>query len=100
MSPKEKEKWKKVLAEAMSSEESDDENEEVITVKPLPWRAEVSSFFHRLDNKMKQSKSTQAKRQRKQRIEGSNYSLRLRPVGTSIPEWAFDTNINNNKIIL
>ena len=100
MSPKEKEKWKKVLvAEAMSSEESDDENEEVITVKPLPWRAEkVSSFFHRLDNKMKQSKSTQAKRQRKQRIEGSNYSLRLRPVGTSIPEWAFDTNINNNKI--
>ena len=86
------------MAEAMSSEESDDEKEEIITIKPLPWRAEkVSSFFHRLDNKMKQSKSTQAKRQRKQRIEGSNYSLRLRPVGTSIPEWAFDTNINNNK---
>ena len=102
MSPKEKKKLKKVLvAEAMSSEESDDENEEVITVKPLPWRAEkVSSFFHCLDNKMKQSKSTQAKRQRKQRIEGSNYSLRLQPVGTSIPEWAFDTNINNNKIII
>ena len=82
----------------MSSEESNDENEEVITIKPLPWHAEVSSFFHRLDNKMKQSKSTQAKHQRKQQIEGSNYSFRLRSVGTSIPEWAFDTNINNNKI--
>ena len=74
---------------------NDDENEKIITVKPLPWHAEnVSSFFHRLNNKMKKFKSTQAKCQLKQRVEGSNYSLCLRPVGTSIPEWAFDTNIN------
>ena len=78
------------MAETMSSEESDEENEEVITVKPLPWRAEkVSGFFHRLDGKVEQSKSNQAKRQRKQRVEGSDYSLRSRPVGSSIPDWAF-----------
>lgn len=85
MPQKDSDKWGKVLvAETMSSEE---ENEEVITVKPLPWRAEkVTSFFHRLDSKVKQSKSTQAKRQRKQRVEGSDYSLRSRPVGSSIPD--------------
>ena len=91
MAQKERDKWGKVLvAETMSSEESDEENEEIIFVKPLPWRAEkVSSFFHRLDSKVEKSKSTQAKRQRKQRIEGSDYSLRSRPVGSSIPDWAF-----------
>ena len=78
------------MAEIMSSEESEQENEEVITVKPLPWRADkVSSFFRRLDSKVEKSKSTQAKQRRKQRVEGSEYSLRSRPVGSSIPDWAF-----------
>ena len=89
MPQKDRDKWGKVLvAEMMSSEESDEGNEEVITLKPLPWRA-VSSLFHRLDGKVEQSKSTQAKRQRKRRVEGSDYSLRSRPVRSSVPDWAF-----------
>lgn len=44
MPQKEKDKWGKVLvAETMSSEESDEENEDIITVKPLHWRAEEVS---------------------------------------------------------
>ena len=47
MPQKDRDKWGKVLvAEMMSSEESDEENEEVIAVKPLPWRTEkVSSLL-------------------------------------------------------
>ena len=52
------EKWGKILvAEIMSSEESEQENEEVITVKPLPWHADkVSIFFRWLDCKVEKSK--------------------------------------------
>ena len=92
MPQKDRDKWGEVT-ETMSSEESDEENEEVITVKPLPWRSEkVSSFFHRVDGNVEESKSTQAKRQRKQWVKGSEYSLRSRPVGSSIPNWAFVAN--------
>ena len=42
-----KEKWRKVLvADMMSSEESDDADDGTIIVKPLPWRSEkVTDFF-------------------------------------------------------
>ena len=43
-----KEKWNKVLiSDLMFSEESDDENGEIITVKPLVWPSErVTRFLH------------------------------------------------------
>ena len=90
MPQREKDKWGKVLvAETMSSEESDPENEEIITVKPLPWRAErVSAFLHRLDSKVETSKTSQAKRQRKRRVESTECSLRTKPLGIALPDWA------------
>lgn len=91
---KEKDKWAKVLvADIMSSEESDQENEDVITVTPLPWRSEkVNTFFHRLDSKVETVKSSQAKRQRKGRVESSEFSLRHKAVGIAnkLPDWAID----------
>ena len=89
MVQKEKDKWMKVLvADMMTSEESESEND-VIAVKPLLWRAEsVSMFLHRLDEKMEEHKSTQARRQRKRRVESCVCSLRLKPVGVNIPDWA------------
>ena len=90
MPQKEKDKWEKVLVtETMSSEESDLENEEVMTVKPLPWHAErVSTFLHRLDSKVEMAKSNQAKRQCKRRVESCECSLRSKPVGVALPDWA------------
>ena len=44
LSEKVKEKWGKVLvAEVISSEESDNENEDAVFIKPLPWRTD--NFF-------------------------------------------------------
>ena len=89
MQQKEKEKWAKVLVpEMMSSEESDDENDDLITVKPINWRAErVTAFLHRLDSKVETAKSSQAKRQRKRRVVSSESSVRTRPAHT-LPDWA------------
>ena len=71
----------------MSSEESDENDDDLITVKPISWRTErVAAFLHRLDDKVESAKSSQAKRQKKKRIESSEYSLRVKP--TSLPEWA------------
>ena len=88
MSPKEKEKWGKVLVpEMMSSEESDVENDDIITVKPISWRAErVRTFLHRLDSKVTTAKSVQSKRQQKQRVESSENSNRVKPA--TLPDWA------------
>ena len=63
MAQKEKDKWMKVVvAEMMSSEESDTECFDTIDVKPLPWRREkVASFFHSLDGKIETAKSSQTK---------------------------------------
>ena len=49
-----KEKWGKVLvADVMSSEESDSENEEILLVKPLAWHTDrVSQYFQQLHGKM------------------------------------------------
>ena len=79
-----------LISDLMSSEESDDENGEIIIVKPLVWRSErVTRFLHRLDEKCSDSKTTQAKRQRKQRIDSSDISVRPKPVVANLPSWAF-----------
>ena len=59
--PRTKEKWRNIMsAEIMSSEESDGDDD-VIVLKPLPWRSDkVTRFFYRLDEKSFQAKSTQA----------------------------------------
>ncbi len=73
-----KEKWQKVLiAEMMSSEESEDDK---ILVKSLPWRSnKVRRFFYALDDQLYSEKSAQAKRQTKERIVG-DVSVRTQPI--------------------
>lgn len=90
LSEREKEKWDKVLeVEVMSSEESNPEDDDVIAIKPLSWRSErVSQFLHRLDDKSEERKTTQAKRQRKNRVIGSVVSTRAKPSG-NLPNWVF-----------
>ena len=74
------------MPEMMSSEESDGEND-LITVKPVSWRTErLCTFLHRLDSKVDTAKSSQAKRQRKQQIESSEFSHRVKPA--ALPDWA------------
>ena len=83
----------KVVVAETSSEESDLENEDVMIVKQLPWRAErVSTFLHRLDSKVETAKSSQAKRQRKRRVESNMCSLCSKPVDITFPEWAINKN--------
>lgn len=61
--------WKKVVVkEFISSEESGEEDlengwkQQVLLVKPLPWRsAKVSRFFSQLDHKAQKNKSKQSK---------------------------------------
>jgi hypothetical protein len=41
ISGKEKEKWMKIFVpEMISSEESDDDNEDTVVIKPLGWRSQ------------------------------------------------------------
>ena len=58
---KDKEKWSRVIvSEMMSSEESGDEDDSPIVVRPLPWRASrVDNFLGQLD---KQTKSIRVPR--------------------------------------
>ena len=89
---KEKEKWNKVMtAEMMSSEESNGEDD-VVIVKPLTWRSgRVTRFFKELDQAGIDSKTSQAKRQRKERVMGSVESMRPMP-SASLPSWAFTSS--------
>ena len=75
----------------MSSEESDDGDEEVIEVHPLPWPSDrVTTFLHSLDEKAHVEKSSQARRQMKRRCVG-RASSRVRPThddsGEVLPSW-------------
>ena len=58
-----KDKWRKVLvADTMSSEESDGADDDSIVVKPLPWRSsKVTDFFQNLDTLGSEGKTSQAK---------------------------------------
>ena len=85
MPEKEKEKWRKVfIPQMVSSEESCDED--TIAIKPLGWRSErVDSLFHKLDSEIEQGKTTQARRQKKERVISEIYSTRDPP---NLPKWA------------
>ena len=89
LSVKEKDKWAKVLiADVMSCEESDSENEEMLLVKPLVWRSDkVTQFFQQLDDTIEQSKKAQSRRQRKRRVISNAFSTRPRPIAT-LPVWS------------
>lgn len=93
ISSREREKLGKVLiSEFMSSEESCDSDDVMISVKTLPWRSsKITKFFTVLNEKAQGMKSEQAKRQTKRRIVGG-VSTRPRPQDASIPSWAFTKN--------
>ena len=89
--PKDREKWEKVLTlEVMSSEDSGmEEDEEILVVRPLPWRStRVDEMFDELDKKILSGKSPRSRRQMKRRKVG-NSSKRPRCTCDSIPKWAF-----------
>ena len=71
----------------MSSEESGEDD--TMIVKPLQWRSRrVYKFFHQLDEKISDSKTAQAKRQRKTRVISNEVSDRPQPE-MGFPEWSF-----------
>ena len=74
--------------ELMSSEESNDDDEFTIIVKPLPWRSlKVTRFFEALDDAGAESKTAQARRQRRQRVIGATPSERSVPAALLLPSW-------------
>ena len=88
---KHRDRWQKVLhIELMSSEESCEEDEDTICVKPLPWRSQkFEEFLQRLDSCTSSKKSSMSKRQSKNRIVGDT-STRPQPGSPSdIPAWVF-----------
>ena len=88
-SKEQKEKWLQVIRnkDFLSSEESDGED---ITVHPIPWRSKiVNSMFQKIDKRVMQNRSGQAKRQKKLRKTGSS-SLRLCPQSDAVPAWALN----------
>lgn len=83
---KEKEKWMKAFVPELVSSEESNSDEDVIMVRPLQWRSEkVTSMFYRLDEKIESSKTTQAKRQKRRRVLGTECSARPQPPG--VPKW-------------
>lgn len=87
--PNDKEKWNKVLTKDFISSEESGEEDDVIVVKPLMWRAEkVTRFFQKLDDLSTSKKTSQAKRQCKARIISNEYSERVQPED-EYPVWSF-----------
>ena len=87
-----KDMWLKVLQfDAISSEESGNEDGDVIYVKPLPWRSKkCNDFISLLDAQAQVNKSSLAKRQSKQRLTGT-VSMRPYPdsADSNLPDWLF-----------
>ena len=88
-----REMWLKVLQfDAISSEESGNEDgEDVIYVKPLPWRSKkFNDFISLLDAQAQVNKSSLAKRQSKRRLTGV-VSMRPCPdsADSNLPDWLF-----------
>ena len=82
-----KDKWGQCLVSDLISSEDSDENDSIV-VKPLPWRApKGTDFFKKLDVLIDEDKTSQAKRQRKDRIISSVESSRQKPSG-GVPKWA------------
>lgn len=76
----------------ISSEDSDEDTEnetrQFIT-RPLPWRSDkVTRFFQQLDKRHHKGTTHRSKMMSFKRIEG-DLSDRLRPISTTVPEWAF-----------
>ena len=67
MAEKVKEKRLKMFTpEMISSEDSDSEHEDIIIVKPLSWcSSKVTQMFRDLDSKVEESKTVQAKGQKR-----------------------------------
>ena len=89
--------WRKVLIkDFMSSEDSGKETLEdgsecpVLYIRPLPWRSiQVTTAFHRLDEKLKSQKSRTGIQQTLVRKVG-DVSNRSKPAGYPSQFWAFD----------
>ena len=75
----------------MSSEESEVEgDEEVLIVKPLPWRSDhVNEVMKRLDQKVLSERSAQSHRQAKMRDYSGQPSSRPKPTLGDLPKWLF-----------
>lgn len=72
--------------ELMSSEDSDIDTPDTVTVRPLTWRSEyVNRMFQQIDKYSAVRKSPQARRQTKGRVIGSS-SSRSQP--SDVPSWA------------
>jgi len=91
--PKDKGKWEKVLIlELMSSEDSGtDDDDDILVVRPLPWRSsKVDQMFKELDKETLSGKSPRSRRQMKQRKTG-NPSKRPQCSIDGVPRWAFSS---------
>ena len=93
-SEKDRQKWEQsqvLTFHFMSSEESDrDDEEEVLIVKPLPWKSpKVTRFLKGLDEKQQQCKTPQARRQEKRRVQGDLVSSCSRPALKDLPGCVF-----------
>ena len=71
--------WEKVIVlDLMSSEESDFDGEDILSVHPLSWRASrVDAMFKKLDDHSKECKSPQALHQTKKRCVGTTSTRRI-----------------------
>lgn len=94
LSPQQLEKWLVTMKnELMSSEESEvDENgDDVVVVRPLPWRSSYCSrMFSKIDSYTYHKKSSQGKRQMKNRRVGEP-SSRVLPTDINVPDWVVNT---------
>lgn len=95
-SEKDRQKWEQsqvLTIHFMSSEESEveDDHEEVLIVKELPWRSQkVNRFFKNLDDKEQEHKTPQARRQAKKRVRDRDViSSRPVPSLADVPCWVF-----------
>lgn len=75
----------------MSTEESEVEgDEEVLRVKPLPWRSDhVNEVMKRLDQKVLSERPAQSHRQTKMRDYSGQPSSRPKPILGDLPKWLF-----------
>ena len=79
--------WQNVLQfDTISSEESgEEEGEEVIYVKHIPWSSkQFNDFVTRLDTQATSQKSAMARRQSKQHVPGENST---RSPIADLPDW-------------
>ena len=87
-----RDRWQPAMQiDMMSSEESGIEgDEEVMLIRPLPWRSEqVNRLMKQLDQKVESSRTSQARRQVINRVTSSEPSSRPMPLDGNIPPWLF-----------